>query len=274
MTDSAAAAAAAAAPRAVIVDIDRNNCRNCSVKGGLLSETKPVELSYVPTFAWDELKNALNPMLRKYNSIRLAILSMAAFIVVAYVTFYIFRTFNESEVEKDYTDDDRGKDDDDNDDYYGNDKNSTPITSADIIFVFIFVMLAGLIKVLQQLKTRKIKEIVSKFRPQFASNGVHIVFEHSNSEYRTEVRQLVFSPATTTSTAVPVAVASNATSNTTTAADVESPSPQFSSAPVYTTAANQGKFGKTTTTTTTSTMFDDNKPSVVDQMMADLNKPL
>jgi len=226
-----------------------------------LLEIKPSEWSFVPNFLWDELKDAWHPILSKHNSRRLALLRRLAVTVIVAALILACLSFVYSRVE-------------DDDDVF-----SYTIRIMIIVSLLIFVLLfhIGSVICLNRATTRNIQEIASKLWPRFASNGVHIRFEN---------RRLVLSPATTTTTtAVPVAVATNAnaTANTTTAttttrapvvADDKSPSPQFSPAPVYTTAANQGQFGKTTTTTTTSTMFDDNQPSVVDQMMADLNKPL
>jgi len=216
-----------------------------------LLEIKPSEWSFVPNFLWDELKDAWHPILSKHNSRRLALLRRLAVTVIVAALILACLSFVYSRVE-------------DDDDVF-----SYTIRIMIIVSLLIFVLLFHISSVicLNRATTRNIQEIASKLWPRFASNGVHIRFEN---------RRLVLSPATTTTTtAVPVAVATNATANTTTAtttttsapvvADVESPSPQFSLAPVYTTAASQGQFVTTTTNTTTSTIFDDNQPSVLDQ---------
>lgn len=135
----------------------------------------------------------------------------------------------------------------------------------------------GSVIFVQLRKSKHIREIVSRLRPRFEENRVEIRFETINTgacrnKREPEVRRLVFTPAIipTAVAARPVATAFATAATTTTTADVESPSPQFSSTPVYTSPTT----ATTTNTTISTTMLDANQTSVVDQMMADLNKPL
>lgn len=254
MTDTGSAAAVAAATSgAVFIDMSQPSdrcCPSCYLKGGILPAEKPSELSSVPFYLWDEMKNALNKVILGYNFLQLVFPATFAIVFAAYFLFIFLSNGFGYETE-------------DDEDYQTN----------EILEVVLFLIIGGYIAqavLLEKRKNDQIQEIMRDFHSRFAAQGYYIRYERENSglckkKHQPEVQRLVFAPTTAAATdnnATAVAVA-----------DVESPSPQFSPAPDYTHTG--GQFTTTTAASTSTANIDDNPaPSVVDQMMADLNRPL
>lgn len=244
----------------------------------LLPEEKPSELPSVPVSLWDELRDTLNPVMSKYNQWRFCLSALFAtiFSLPFLYLIYVDTTDDDGDLEtrsnatdlvSTETKDSETPEDDTDGDF-------DLKVASDLLFLIGAVGIVGFIGsmiLMQHLKSKNTRAIVSRFRPRFEANGVDFRFEVANTAGAClpKVRRLVFLPATAAA-ARPIATAVATT--TTATADVESPSPQVSSTPVSTSVTTAT--ATTTNTATTTTMLDANQPSVVDQMMADLNRPL